>query len=336
MTWRSAATLVTAVSLTACGAGLGSDPASGSGPSPLTPDPGPAGTYQLFTIDGHALPHAPVDRDGSGDAAAGLEVVSATLVLDAGGTFHQTMAYRIERDGVVRSFERDFTGTWVRDGSGFLMTWDGAGRTPATLEGDSFVYDNVGMMLVFRRETRSGLAPASGSGRAGGLAATAGVLVASLAFASANLSAPQASYTPRSGLAAAGALGAVGGLALGFVPGALMGAGGTPIVDCADCDAGLQAGLVGGYIGMALLTPLAVHLRNDRRGSLGPAWGRSGLIAGAGLSLMFVGIATEWGTEALSAPALSWVSLVVTPAALVLSAVQTERSTADRRLAGAP
>lgn len=307
MTWRSAATLVAAVSLTACGASLGSGPASWPGPSPLTPDLGPAGTYQLFTIDGHALSHAPVDRDGNGHAAAGLEVVSATPVLDAGGTFHQTMAYRIERDGVVRSFDRDFTGSWVRDGSGFLMTWDGAGLTPA-----------------------------SGSGMAGGLAAMAGVLVASLAFASANPSAPHPSYAPRSGLAAAGALGAVGGLALGFVPGALIGAGGTPIIDCADCDAGLQAGLIGGYIGMALLTPLAVHLRNGRRGSLGPAWGRSGLIAGGGLSLMFVGIATEWGTEALSAPALSWVSLVVTPAALVLSAVQTERSTAERRLAGAP
>jgi hypothetical protein len=335
MTWRSAATLAAAASLTACGASLGSGPAPGPGPSPITPDLRPAGTYQLFTIDGHALPHAPVDRDGGGHAAAGLEVVSATLVLDAGGTFHQTMAYRIDRDGVVRSFERDFKGTWVSDGPGFVMTWDGAGRTPATLEGDTFAYDNVGMRLVFRRQTRSGLAPASGSSMAGGLAATAGVLVASLAFASA-VYPSQPATAPRSGLATAGALGAVGGLAIGFVPGALLGAGGRPIIDCADCDAGLQAGLVGGYIGMALLTPLAVHFRNDRQGSLGPAWGRSGLIAGAGVTLMFVGIATEWGSEALSAPALSWVSLVVTPAALVLSAVQAERSSAERKMATAP
>jgi hypothetical protein len=154
MTWRSAAILVATVSLTACGASLGSGralvtaPESGASPPAL----GPVGTYQLFTIDGHVLPHAPVDRDGGGPAAARPEVVSATLVLDAGGTFHQTMAYRIERGGVVRSVERDFTGTWVREGSGFLMTWHGAGRTPATLEGDTFVYDNVGMVLAFRRQ----------------------------------------------------------------------------------------------------------------------------------------------------------------------------------------
>jgi hypothetical protein len=72
--------------------------------------------------------------------------------LEADGTFRSTMAYRIERDGSIQALEREFTGTWVREGPGYRLDWNGAGQTPATLEGDTFTYYNVGMLLAFRRQ----------------------------------------------------------------------------------------------------------------------------------------------------------------------------------------
>jgi hypothetical protein len=133
----------------------------------------------------------------------------------------------------------------------------------------------------------------------------------------------------------AGAVGGLGGFLLGFVPGAALAiaAGGQPIIECADCDAGLQGGLIGGYIGMALLTPYFVHRKSGGEGSLGAAYQRSAAIAGVGLATMFWGIAMEdrsfGGTSAPSAA-----SFLLTPVAQVLSAVHTERRTAAQARRG--
>jgi hypothetical protein len=122
-------------------------------PAPAVAMPQPTGAWALVQVDGHVLPYAPVDRDRPADAPAAprVEIVAAQLVLDADGTFRQHMSYRVERNGEEREFERDFTGTWEVDGTAYLLTWDGAGRTPARLEGELFTYDNVGMLLTFRR-----------------------------------------------------------------------------------------------------------------------------------------------------------------------------------------
>jgi hypothetical protein len=48
--------------------------------------------------------------------------------------------------------EREFTGTWEREASGYRLVWAGAGATPAWLEGDALTYDNVGMLLRFTRQ----------------------------------------------------------------------------------------------------------------------------------------------------------------------------------------
>jgi hypothetical protein len=133
------------------------------------------------------------------------------------------------------------------------------------------------------------------------------------------------------GPVAAGTIGGLGGFALGFAPGAAIAiaTGARPIIECADCDAGLQAGLVGGYIGMALLTPYLVHRKSGREGSLGAAYQRSAAIAGAGLATMFWGISMEdrsfGGTSAPSAA-----SFLLTPVLQVVSAVRTEKRTVSR------
>jgi hypothetical protein len=157
MPWKPALTFVVAASLAACGtsAGTGAGVFADQGPASLqavTTDGEPVGTYRLVSIDGHPVPYAPVDPHGPAHASPGPEIVTGTIVLGADGTFRSTMAYRIERDGSIRAMEREFTGTWVREGPGYRLDWDGAGQTPATLEGDTFTYDNVGMLLAYRRQ----------------------------------------------------------------------------------------------------------------------------------------------------------------------------------------
>jgi hypothetical protein len=111
--------------------------------------PQPVGSFELVNVDGAALPYAVPEGQRR---PAGLQITGARLVLGADGAFRQWMAYRFEGDGAVRTMEREFTGTWVKEGAAYRMTWDGAGTTPARFDGELWTYDNVGMLLTFRRQ----------------------------------------------------------------------------------------------------------------------------------------------------------------------------------------
>jgi hypothetical protein len=112
----------------------------------------PAGTYLLVTVAGQPVPHTPVVPGRPPDAPPLPMIVGATLVIVGDGTFRQHMTYRFPEGDGWRPAERDFTGTWTRDDDGFLLRWDGAGSTPASLQGEEFRYDSAGMVLAFRRE----------------------------------------------------------------------------------------------------------------------------------------------------------------------------------------
>jgi len=149
MMYRSAVVLIAGAAL----AGCSTNPAPDHNQAVLRAAVlDPAGTYQLATVDGDSLPARPVDRDRPPEAPPAPEIVSATLVMESGGTFRQTMKYRITRGDTVREMERQFTGTWERDATGYRLMWTGAGATPARLEGDAFTYDNMGMLLRFTRQ----------------------------------------------------------------------------------------------------------------------------------------------------------------------------------------
>ena len=111
----------------------------------------PAGSWDLVSIDGAKLPAVPVDRDRPAGAPPAPEIVSGRLVLAADGTFTQRLEIRFEREGAQQTMSRDFTGTWRREGAGYVLEWPGAGRTPATFEGGAFTYDNAGTLLRFQR-----------------------------------------------------------------------------------------------------------------------------------------------------------------------------------------
>jgi hypothetical protein len=102
----------------------------------------PAGTYTLVSIDGNKLPWTP-PHEGSPP-----EVRSSTLTLNADGTFNSTMNYG-RPSGVSSS--RDFSGTYTRKGDRLDFQWNGAGRTSAAYEGDSFTMTNEGIVFAYTR-----------------------------------------------------------------------------------------------------------------------------------------------------------------------------------------
>lgn len=102
-----------------------------------------AGTYTLVTVDGHAIPYAPMHQGQRGPT-----IVSSTLTLNDGDRFESKMSYGKPDGG---EFSRDFKGTYFQEGSGLILTWEGAGRTKATIDGDTFTMNNEGTPFVYKK-----------------------------------------------------------------------------------------------------------------------------------------------------------------------------------------
>ncbi len=123
---------------------------------------------------------------------------------------------------------------------------------------------------------------------------------------------------------------AVVGSGVGFLVGALPGVklglvAGVPPVACPDCRADMQYMLIGGFLGMALLTPLAVHLLSQQRVGRASAYLRSIVISAVGLGVLFLGIAAQL-------PFLQGIAFLFTPLALVASAAGPSRAPNDSGL----
>ena len=120
-------------------------------------------------------------------------------------------------------------------------------------------------------------------------------------------------------LAFGGAMGGIGGLlAGGFLGARLEMAGGCE----GDAWCGFGGGILGAAIGSAVMIPVAVHLANDQRGSLG---------AGLGAS-----VAALAGGIAVSLIAQDGQPLLLVPIAQVIGAVAAERRTSREKAEDAP
>ena len=116
---------------------------SGRGASDKTQASDHEGTYTLISIDGNKLPYAPPHEGG----APRILVLTGTITLNADGTFASAMTYDLPA-GVS---SQQFSGTYTRNGSSFILRWKGAGTTTATLEGNTFTMDNEGSLFAYRR-----------------------------------------------------------------------------------------------------------------------------------------------------------------------------------------
>ena len=103
----------------------------------------PTGTYDMVSIDGNALPYAPAHQGQKGP-----EIVAGSLTLNADGTFAFSMGYRLPGGATQSS---DLKGTYTLEGSEFLLKWEGAGMTRGEWEGDTFSFNNEGMVFAFER-----------------------------------------------------------------------------------------------------------------------------------------------------------------------------------------
>lgn len=102
-----------------------------------------ARTYALTTVDGHAIPFAPLHQ---GQQIP--EIVSGSLTLKDDGTFVSAMSYGKPDGG---SFDRDFRGAYSLEGSDLILKWEGAGETKVTVEGNVLTMDNAGMLFVYEK-----------------------------------------------------------------------------------------------------------------------------------------------------------------------------------------
>jgi hypothetical protein len=112
------------------------------------------GTYALVTINGHPLPYAPMDPDRPADAPPPPVVTGSIFTVHADSTFQLSMSYRVTRQGAEQVFERQFHGTYVREGAAYNFTWVNAGQTPVTLRGDTLTLNNVGTLFAYVRQPR--------------------------------------------------------------------------------------------------------------------------------------------------------------------------------------
>jgi hypothetical protein len=101
------------------------------------------GTYTLVAIDGNPLPYAPLH-----EGRRLIIVQSGTSTLKPDGTFTSTMSYT---NPTGAAFSRDFSGTYTLEDNRIAYTWHGAGRTTATIDGNTITMDNEGVLYTSRR-----------------------------------------------------------------------------------------------------------------------------------------------------------------------------------------
>lgn len=112
------------------------------------------GTYELATVDGHALPYVVNEPGRPADAPPPPTVVGGTFTVNPDSTFQHVMRFRITRNGTERLIENPGHGTYAREGEGYRFTWAGAGQTPLTLRGDTLIMDNEGTLFRYIRQPR--------------------------------------------------------------------------------------------------------------------------------------------------------------------------------------
>ncbi|HUG17201.1 MAG TPA: hypothetical protein VMM78_19505 [Thermomicrobiales bacterium] len=134
---QTLAVLVMLVCLTACGDSAGPDTEANI-----------SGTYTLRTINGQNLPFAIVVIG----TTYRLEVMSANVVVNANGSYTQSMTVR-ETEGSTTTTQTDASnGTWTRTNNAisFVQTSDGAVVT-GSLSGDAITVVDGSFTYVFRK-----------------------------------------------------------------------------------------------------------------------------------------------------------------------------------------
>ena len=102
-----------------------------------------AGTYTLATVDGHAVPYAPMH---GGQQAP--EVAGGSLTLNTDGTFSSEMRFT---NPEIRVMGGSSKGNFVLERDEYVLSWEGAGKTLVQIDGDTLTMNNEGMLFVYKK-----------------------------------------------------------------------------------------------------------------------------------------------------------------------------------------
>ncbi len=105
-------------------------------------DAASVGTYALVSVNGTRVP-AKVFHD---DVA--LEVRSGSFTFEADGTC-STRTVFVPPSGTEVS--RAVGGTCLQKDSKLTLQWKGAGKTTGTIQGNTFIMENEGMVFVYEK-----------------------------------------------------------------------------------------------------------------------------------------------------------------------------------------
>lgn len=100
------------------------------------------GIYYLTSVDGVAIP-GDVSHDGTE-----IFIASGTFIISADGTCNSVTNFGPPG---VETMRRETRAKYVAEGNRLTMTWEGAGVTHGTVEGDIFTMDNHGMIMEYTR-----------------------------------------------------------------------------------------------------------------------------------------------------------------------------------------
>jgi len=102
---------------------------------------GPAGTYNLVSVDSKPLPCA-VAHAGSPTVKSGI------FVINADGTCSSKIIMSTPTGG---DMTREVKATYVCNGNKLTMKWIGAGTTVGNFTGDTFTMNNEGIVFAYRK-----------------------------------------------------------------------------------------------------------------------------------------------------------------------------------------
>jgi hypothetical protein len=111
-------------------------------PEKLAADINPTGSYSLVSVDGKPLP-CTVSHEG-----ASPTIKSGTFLINPDGTCSSKMVFSVPPGG---DSSREVKATYTRSGTTLTMSWQGAGTTTGTVQGDMFTMNNEGMLFAYRK-----------------------------------------------------------------------------------------------------------------------------------------------------------------------------------------
>ena len=110
--------------------------------SKVAADINPSGVFTLVSVNGKQVPCA-LTHEG-----VNMTVKSGAFAIAADGTCSSKMSFSV---GARGNASREVKATYTREGTKLTMKWVGAGMTTGQIDGNTFIMNNEGMVLAYKK-----------------------------------------------------------------------------------------------------------------------------------------------------------------------------------------